>query len=229
VPPGSTGPELLSGWPAALPDADVSVVQLPGRGARLFETPATSITDLADELADHLVSVVPDRWVLAGHCSGSYLALETAHRAVAAGRSPLRLVVSGSRPPYGLADPHSEESAAAAELLALTDGELKRRLGLDESTVDDEVVAAVLAAHRAAGAAAAGYRHRHEPVDIEVEVWRGADDDVVSERDARGWHAYALTAPTHAVFAGHREYFEQPRPAAVDRVARVLGTARGTQ
>ncbi|WP_410652703.1 thioesterase II family protein [Amycolatopsis sp. cmx-4-54] len=229
VPPGSAGPELLSGWPAALPGADVALVQVPGRGARLFETPVPSIVDLADALACHLTDLVPERWVLAGHCSGSHLALEVAHRMVAAGRPPLRLVVSGSRPPHGLADPESAESKAAAELLSLNDRELSGRLGLDQSTVDDDVAAAMLAAYRAAVEAAAAHRHRHGPLGVAVEVWRGEDDDVFGEQDAHGWSGYATTEPVHAVFTGRREYFEQPRSATVDRVARALDVARGTR
>lgn len=228
VPPGSTGPELLSGWPPALPGVDVAIVQLPGRGARLFETPVASMTDLADDLAEQLLPLVGDRWVLAGHCSGSYLALEVAHRMVSAQRSPHRLVLSGSRPPDGLADPASEQSRAVAELLSLSDSDLGHRLGATGSTVDPEVLAAVLAAYRAAVLASAGYRHSHEPVDVPVEVWRGDQDDVVGEQDAMGWSAYSATEPAQVVFAGRREYFEQPQAAAAERVARMFEPEEST-
>jgi medium-chain acyl-[acyl-carrier-protein] hydrolase len=181
---------------------------------------------LADRLVEALLPVVPQRWVLAGHCSGSYLAWEVAHRIVAAGRPPLRLVLSSSRPPYGLANPRSEESRSAAEILALSSQALVQRMDdrglLPAEGLDPEVAAAMLGAYRAAVSSAAGYRCDRPPIQVATEVWRGVEDTVVSEQHARGWSTYTATPPEFVTFAGSREHFERPQPEAARRIARIL-------
>jgi pyochelin biosynthesis protein PchC len=226
VPPGSRGPEVMAGWSAALPSTDVVGVQLPGRGARLFETPVADLRQLAELVTECLLDAVPDNWVLAGHCSGTYLALEIAHRMAAAGQPPVRLVLSSSRSPSGLTDPASEQSEAAADVLDASDDELAARLrerGRLPGDLDEpEVVAAVLAAYRAAVRAAVTYRCTLPPVDVATDLWWGRADDTVSGDHLRDWRRYLSTPPREIEFAGARQHFEQPLPAAVRLVEEMV-------
>jgi surfactin synthase thioesterase subunit len=128
VPPGSAGPEAAVGWLDRLVDLDVSIVQLPGRGQRLFEEPATDLGGLAAALAGELVAALPDRFAVLGHCSGAFLGLEMAHRLHAARQSPERLFISSSRSPAELADPDSDHARAAVATAAITDEQLIDKL-----------------------------------------------------------------------------------------------------
>jgi len=226
VPPGSQGPEVMAGWPAVLASTDVVGVQLPGRGARLFETPVADLPELAELITERLRGAVPATWVLAGHCSGSYLALEIAHRMAEAGQPPVKLVLSSSRSPSGLADPTSEQSEAGADVLDASDDELTARLRergrLPAELGEPEVVAAILAAYRAAVRAAVTYRCTLPPVDVATDIWWGTTDDTVSRDHMRDWRRYLTTPPREIEFDGARQHFEQPLPAAVRLVEEMV-------
>ncbi|SEP48391.1 thioesterase II family protein [Amycolatopsis saalfeldensis] len=226
VPPYTRGPEVFAGWIDQLSNADFVVAQLPGRGSRLFEKPEDDSGALAGRLAAELAELVPDQWVLAGHCSGSYLALETAARLMPVGRAPAHLVLSSSRTPAGLADPDSAQSRAAAAILSATDDELAQRLrergSLPAEFTEPEFIAAILAAHRSAVRAAAGYRCTWPRLAVASDVWRGEADTTLDRSRAQEWDQY-LAGPVRQIsFPGCREYIERPMPAAVELVEELI-------
>jgi surfactin synthase thioesterase subunit len=78
-----TGPSEFSGWSTELPGSvEVWPAQLPGRERRIREAPATSISALADDLAEEMwrFSDPSLPWALFGHSFGSLVVYEVAKR-----------------------------------------------------------------------------------------------------------------------------------------------------
>lgn len=85
---------------ALLPDIDVCPVILPGREARLKETPYTRVEQVLDPLLDALIPYLDRPFALFGHSMGTVVAYETARRLEArGGPAPLALFASGRRAP----------------------------------------------------------------------------------------------------------------------------------
>ncbi|MEN2987032.1 alpha/beta fold hydrolase [Tistrella sp. BH-R2-4] len=110
-------------WQVVVGDtAALAVLQMPGRDQRATEAPTVSIAAVADAVASVLTD--PDAGgpdaggaappvVLYGHSMGTLVALEVAHRLVAAGQPPLLLVLGARVPPH--------LSTPAARMLDLDD------------------------------------------------------------------------------------------------------------
>ncbi|MFD0386642.1 thioesterase II family protein [Tistrella bauzanensis] len=104
--------QVVAGDAAAL-----AVLQMPGRDQRLTEAPTVSIAAVADAVASVLTDPetggATSPVVLYGHSMGTLVALEVAHRLVAAGQPPLLLVLGARVPPH--------LSTPAARMLDLDD------------------------------------------------------------------------------------------------------------
>lgn len=227
VPPGSEGPEAAAGWYDHVPGVDVAIAQLPGRGRRLFENPIDDLGEVAEQLAAALVDAMPDRWAAIGHCSGAFLAAELAHRLADAGRAPVRVFLSSSRVPDDPGGPDPERARSAKAVAVMSDAELLTQLAARElvpGDIDPDIATAILRAHRAAVRAGSAYRWRHPALDVPVEIWRGAADDVVAREHADAWQALAANDFEVIEFPGARDFFARPADTAVARVSRAFGT-----
>lgn len=74
-------------------------IQLPGREHRIAEAPYRSMDALLEALMATLIQPLRRKIVLFGHSMGALIAVRLAQQMTAAGRSPLRLCVSGFPPP----------------------------------------------------------------------------------------------------------------------------------
>lgn len=92
---------VFQGWQEALPrGVDVVAVQLPGRGARLFEPALTRLGPLVRGLGDELRPHLDRPFAFFGHSMGALLAFELGrYLRDAHGREPAALFVSGRRAP----------------------------------------------------------------------------------------------------------------------------------
>ncbi|MFB8280458.1 thioesterase II family protein [Nocardia colli] len=222
IPPGSEGPEAASGWLNRVPDVDVVVAQLPGRGRRLFENPLDDLDKVAEQLTAVFVDSVPDNWAVLGHCSGAYLAIELAHQLSGLGLPPVRVFLSSSRPP----GPDPERTQSANAIAAMADAELLADLTAHQlvpADIDPDIGTAVVRAHRAAVRAGSAYRWKHPALNVPVEIWRGTADDVVSRQHAGAWLTLAATNFEVIEFPGGREFFTLPADTAIARVCRAFG------
>jgi acyl transferase domain-containing protein/surfactin synthase thioesterase subunit len=95
------GPAVFNGWADAFgPDIEVAIVQLPGRGSRLGESPHGSMNELVDEMVPVLADYLDRPFAFFGHCIGGAQAFElTHHLHRARGVLPLHLFAAGSRAP----------------------------------------------------------------------------------------------------------------------------------
>ncbi|MFG2500687.1 thioesterase II family protein [Streptomyces sp. NPDC048441] len=89
-------------WRAALgSDVEVCSVVLPGREARLRETPYRSMTEMLPPLTDAIAEWADRPYAILGHSTGAAVGYEVARRLAAHPVGPPRaLLVSGRRSPY---------------------------------------------------------------------------------------------------------------------------------
>eukprot|EP00752_Nemacystus_decipiens_P005288 g4796.t1 len=90
-------------WPSRLPDAvELHALQLPGRMSRSKEECLTSLSAIVERTAEALIAMglLDKPFALFGHSFGSLVMFELARKLTeVAGKTPLRLIVSGCRPP----------------------------------------------------------------------------------------------------------------------------------
>lgn len=89
-------------WAASLPaDVEIGAVQLPGREARLAETPFTQIRQLCETLAAAMTPFFNKPFAFYGHSLGALVAFELIRELRRTGRPlPRQLLVSGARAPH---------------------------------------------------------------------------------------------------------------------------------
>ncbi|MER7283893.1 alpha/beta fold hydrolase [Dactylosporangium sp. NPDC000244] len=84
-----------------LPHVALAPVQLPGRESRLRERPVRSMDNLIAPLCDGLLPMLDRPFAVFGHSMGAAIAFEVAHELARRGwGAPVRLFVSGRRPPH---------------------------------------------------------------------------------------------------------------------------------
>lgn len=174
-------------WAGLLsPSVEVCVLEAPGRGARLFETPLTSITDLAAHTLSALRHHLDVPYVLFGQSIGGTVAFELARQLERHGcRPPRLLVVAGSVPPHltHKVRPihHLSDREFAAEI---------RRLGDTPPEVfdDAEMMDALLPGLRADFQAFETYRFRAAlPLCIPIWALKGTEDGSCGVEDLHAW------------------------------------------
>lgn len=123
VPYAGGGTTVFRSWARAVPAAvRLLAMQLPGRERRCAEPALSTIPEIVAAAGPAIAAAVRRPFVIFGHSGGALVAfalarwLEERH-----GRSPVSLVVSGSRAP--------SSPAPRAPLHGLADADLRRRLG----------------------------------------------------------------------------------------------------
>ncbi|MFJ8495440.1 thioesterase II family protein [Streptomyces sp. NPDC094038] len=207
------------------PEADVVVLQYPGRQDRLREPCITDIGILADRLAEQIMALSEKPTVLFGHSMGATLAFETAVRLEATGvNSPHALVASGRRAPSVHRDEHVRErddDGIIAELRALN--------GTDSAVFgDEELLRLALPAIRGDYTAIETYTC---PADRRlrcgITVLTGDSDPRVTLEELGAWETHTLGPFGTRVFGGGHFFLADHREAVDDLLVGHLHRARG--
>ncbi|MDX2602272.1 alpha/beta fold hydrolase [Streptomyces caniscabiei] len=206
---------------ALAPAADVLAAQYPGRQDRYAEPPASSVRELAERIAE-AVSGDDDRpLALFGHSMGALVAYEVALALEAAGRTPVRLFVSGRRAPSTPRTGPRLHLGSDAELLRAV-----RRLGGTDGQVfeDEELVQLVLPALRGDYRALETYEPRPDDrLTCPLTVLTGDADPVTPVADARAWAGHTDGPTELCVFPGGHFYLNERPEEVVGVVRRHLG------
>ncbi len=190
-------------WDQLVPGhVEVCPVELPGRGARLGESPFQRLTPLVRSLTDALEPLLDRPFALFGHSMGGLVAFEVSRQLRRRGwRQPSHLFVSAS--------PSPERPPASPLLHEASDAELREHLvrlnGTPRELLEcDELMAMALPVIRADFAALETYEFRDEPpLDVPLIVIGGTADRTVRPVSLEGWQAHSTRPQMHLVPGDH--------------------------
>ncbi|WP_283133522.1 thioesterase II family protein [Rhizohabitans arisaemae] len=180
------GPASLIDLTPKIPGAiEPWAVNLPGRQARLPETPRTDLRPLVDELAEDLAGRARAPQALFGYCSGAMLAYLVCRRLGELGRPPARLYVGSFAAP--------DVALLLRRLPTLPSEIFWEQIielgGLPRELADRVALRPVLEpALRADFGLLAGYHHEPgPPMTTPITVLYGRDDHSLSRGSLLGW------------------------------------------
>ncbi|MFF8393052.1 thioesterase II family protein [Streptomyces sp. NPDC016172] len=228
LPPGGGNARLFKDWAGLLPPGlGVAALELPGRGGRSAEPPATDMSDLVAEFADAAAPLLERPMMLFGHSMGAVLALALTHELRARrGWSPLALVAAASEPPERRNIPVSSSEASDEELVIWL-----RDLGgtSEELLASREFLAEMLPALRADLHLVERSTWRTEPpLDCPVHVYLGERDPAVDGPGAaRGWAGHTTRVQQPRSFPGGHFFVQESAELVLAALAEDANTAVG--
>ncbi|MFI6326552.1 thioesterase II family protein [Nonomuraea sp. NPDC050556] len=202
---------------------DFVPVELPGRGSRVAEAPATDLGALTEELADVVDAHAAETgrpYALFGHSMGGMLAYNVAVRLAETSRpGPACLIVSGCRPP---------QRPRAIDLNSFDDDTLVTTLlrigGLPEAVAADaELLAMVLPAMRADLALFAGYRRSGPPLPTPIIAMAGTRDPLAQPQYQQEWQPHTSRELILRVFRGGHFYLHDIPDEVMLEIDRSIG------
>jgi medium-chain acyl-[acyl-carrier-protein] hydrolase len=213
LPYAGGGASMYREWPALFPDwLEIVALRLPGREARIEETPLRSVPEMVDELIDPLASLGAEAagsYSLFGHSLGAITSFELAREVRRRGHpAPRHLFVSGRCAPH---IPHG-----VAEISDLPDPEFLDAIGGMGGMPVDTFAASglldlLLPSLRADFVAAEGYRYAPgPPLDVPISAFGGEDDETVSRRQVEAWGEQTIAAFRPRMMPGDH-FFLQPQ------------------
>jgi medium-chain acyl-[acyl-carrier-protein] hydrolase len=196
-PHAGVGPSAFRGWAERLkPDAEVCLVQLPGREGRLRDNLFSSIPELVQPLAENISAFLDRPFAFYGHSLGATIAFETALRLRQTSNiQPVYLFVGASPAPQ-LPWKHPPVRFLPDEDLL---NEIQRRYGVmpPEVICDAEMRALVLRILRADISMVETYECLPGPrLDCSITAFGGIEDQTVEQSSLEAW--------THQTSAGFR-------------------------
>lgn len=192
-------------WPHLLPDVELWMVNLPGRGARFAETPYADMVQLTRTLARAFGPHARGRFAFYGHSLGARIAFELT-RALRRQTLPQpRLLLLGACPAPQL--PQTNRPSHALPRAALL-AELRRRNGLPaDVAANPELLDLLLPTVRAdLQLVETAVYTPAPPLDIPIHLFGGTRDPLVSAEQLAAWQAQS-TRPVHTVSFNADHFF----------------------
>jgi len=207
-------------WGSRLPSTiEVCPVHLPGRERRLREPPICRAGPMVQAMARALRPAMEQApFALFGHSMGAWIAFELARELRRQRQTmPIHLFLSARRAPHLASDgPRLSELPEQAFVRAIQE----RYRAIPPKLLDEpELLALFLPAMRADFALIDNYSHTEEPpLDVPVDAYRGADDDLVTHDQSMAWRRHSTGAFTHRVFPGGHFFLRDSRDLLLDAI-----------
>ncbi|MGB3438354.1 MAG: alpha/beta fold hydrolase [Actinophytocola sp.] len=202
-------------------EVEMWCAQLPGRGRRFTEPPATEPGLLVGPLTEAVLELVRPPYVLFGHSMGALLGFELARRL----DGVARLVVSAARAPHVPlhGDPHL---LGDAELIAW----LTELGGVPaELLANTEMLELLLPTLRADLTVCAAFLDEGAPLDVPITVITPDADPLVPVDHATEWRRYTTAACDLVVRPGGHFYLLDDPLLVLDEVARTTTAKEGAR
>lgn len=214
---------VFRGWADGLPDdVECVAVHLPGREARVAESPAIDVVELSRAIARRAVG---RPYALFGHSMGARLAFEVARQMRRDGEPmPVQLIVGGSRPPH--------MDTPLNRIARLPDAEFCARViamggtppGVFEMPELRDLLLPVL---RSDFALVESYRFRGEPaLPVPITAFAGADDRDAPSCDVAGWSAHTSEPMRLVTLPGAHFFLHSARDALLGAIGAELAATR---
>jgi medium-chain acyl-[acyl-carrier-protein] hydrolase len=206
-------------WAAALPeDVEVCAVQLPGRGVRMLETPAESITQIIIGLTEAFHPYQETPVALFGHSLGALVSFEFARRLRTMGDPLVHLFVSGRAAPQ-LPDPEAPISHLPTP--KFVDAVLKRYRNIPEEILNDpDMMNLWLPALRADFMMNETYQYTAEPLlECPISSFGGIQDASASPEELAAWRHQTSGTFRLNMFPGDHFFINSARESVLKSVA----------
>ena len=215
-----SGPAAFRRWARGLaPEIELWELTLPGRAGRMRQPFAEQWEPLVEEVAAAIAAGVPEPFALFGHSFGALLAFEVAHRLTAAGRPPVRLIVSGRAAPQHVR--HFDLPADDASFIRLI-GETYGGVPA-EVLREPAVLRHFLPPLRADLALLDRYAFApRPPLRCPITVCSGRDDATVDPAQLDDWRGHTAEHCRVHWFAGGHFYFQSAQDAVVTAIKKEL-------
>jgi len=205
LPPAGGSAHLYRRWARLLPSSiGVLAVELPGRGSRLAEPPATSLDEIVEPLHRELLPLLDRPMVVFGHSMGATLGVELcrAVRRTDPHWRPALFVTAAAEPPESVLTKDfsfRHDDAGLVGYLQTMGGTPPELLG------NPEYLKMLLPPLRADLSVLAGRRpDEHPPLECPVRVYLGDADPSVRRDRIPGWERESGgRAPVTAFEGGH--------------------------
>jgi medium-chain acyl-[acyl-carrier-protein] hydrolase len=213
------------GWTEHLhPRAELVMVQMPARGARLADDPCDDMGELVDSLYDAIAPLLDKPFVFFGHSMGAKVAFELATRLHRAGRQlPLHMIASASPAPF--------LPRAGEPVHDLPDDQFIAHLGSLNGTPERvlrsrELMALLMPAMRADFKLLDAYVGSSDTVlPATLTLCGGRADDEVALDDLLAWRrVFAASGGLHLFDGGHF-FINEHAAALVAVINQLVGTA----
>ncbi len=218
------GTAVFHAWPRRLPDAELWLVNLPGRGTRLDEAPYSDMTQLVRMLARAFGPHARGRFAFYGHSLGARLAFELTRSLRRQMLPQPRLLLLGACPAPQL--PQAERPIHALPRAALL-AELRHRNGLPaEVAARPELLDLLLPVVRADLQLFETAVYAPEPpLDMPLRLFGGTRDPLVSAGQLAAWQEQTTRPLRTTLFEGDHFFINSELEKLTTAVGRSLSPA----
>jgi medium-chain acyl-[acyl-carrier-protein] hydrolase len=224
-PYAGAGAGIFQDWQRSLPaEAELCLIQMPGRGARLSEPCCENVDEVILQLVPELTSLLDRPFVLYGHSMGALLAFMTArYLRNVCGLLPLQLIVSGASAP--------QIPRALPDIHTLPDAEFLQEIGRFNGTPKEilenaEIMSFMIPILRADFGLCNRYQYTPEaPLACPISVFGGIADRSVGKARLEAWREQTSSDFCLQMFPGDHFFLRSAQNIFLAEVARKLQIA----
>ena len=205
-------------WLKFLPlDIELVVVQLPGRGCRLFEQPIETMSEVVSLIAGMVASRADKELVFFGHSLGAKVAYEVIrHLDKANFVLPRMFFASGSSSPFARRDLDCIHTLPDAEFIS----KLRELNGTPEAVLENpEIMELVMPALRADFKIVENYQNHEDSIlPVELSLFCGREDTIPKE-DILSWMPLFESNLGVSHFDGGHFFIDNSAPEVVEKLS----------